>query len=232
MNFARLSTPDVLDALDRGRDRGPIDRALVLLALAEGERDRARLLEVDVSARDRALFALRERVFGAELQMTATCPNCQERLESVLDIEALASAPRTEPAWTFEEGGVEVPLRLPNSGDLLAAGACTSEAEARALLLLRCVSAPVSEAVAARALDELGRRDACDVVLSLACATCGHGFQSAFDIASFLWTELEAWAELVLDEVHVLARAYGWREDEILALSPKRRRAYLERVLA
>ena len=232
MKVARLSTPDVLDALDRGRDRGPIDRALLLLALAEGERDRGALLEVDVGARDRALFALRDRVFGGELLLTATCPKCQERLESSLDIEDLASAPPANSSWVFEDGGVEVCVRLPNSADLLAAGGCSSEAEARTLLLSRCVSTPVSEQGAARALDELARRDACDVVLSLACAACGHDFQSAFDIASFLWTELEAWAELVLDEVHVLARAYGWREEEILALSPKRRHAYIERVLA
>ena len=31
-------------------------------------------------------------------------------------------------------------------------------------------------------------------------------------------------------EVHVLARAYGWREADVLALSPRRRRLYLEMV--
>jgi hypothetical protein len=36
----------------------------------------------------------------------------------------------------------------------------------------------------------------------------------------------------LLDEVHVLARAYGWNEREILGLSAARRAAYLERALA
>jgi hypothetical protein len=39
-------------------------------------------------------------------------------------------------------------------------------------------------------------------------------------------------ARRFLDEVHVLARAYGWAEAEILRLSEARRSAYLQRVLA
>jgi hypothetical protein len=35
-----------------------------------------------------------------------------------------------------------------------------------------------------------------------------------------------------LRDVHELASAYGWRESEILALSPQRRQAYLELVRA
>ena len=45
---------------------------------------------------------------------------------------------------------------------------------------------------------------------------------------SFLWTEIEAWAWRMLSDVHTLARAYGWGERDILALSPTRRQFYLE----
>jgi hypothetical protein len=34
----------------------------------------------------------------------------------------------------------------------------------------------------------------------------------------------------VLDEVHELASAYGWSEEEILGLSSRRRRQYVERL--
>jgi hypothetical protein len=37
-------------------------------------------------------------------------------------------------------------------------------------------------------------------------------------------------ARSLLAEVHSLARAYGWTESEILALSPQRRSTYLEMV--
>jgi len=67
-----------------------------------------------------------------------------------------------------------------------------------------------------------------DVELALTCPACGHAWPAAFDIASFFWTEVDAWARVLLHEIHALASAYGWREVDILALTPWRRRAYLE----
>jgi hypothetical protein len=69
-----------------------------------------------------------------------------------------------------------------------------------------------------------------DVQLALTCPQCGHEWQAPFDIASFLWTEINAWAHRTLQDVHELARAYGWREADILALSPWRRQVYLEMI--
>ena len=68
--------------------------------------------------------------------------------------------------------------------------------------------------------------------LALSCPSCQLDWQSVFDIASYLWSEIETWALRILSEVHILASAYGWRETEILALSPLRRQLYLERVAA
>ncbi len=56
----------------------------------------------------------------------------------------------------------------------------------------------------------------------------GFVFSVAFDIVSFLWNELNAWAIRTLREVHILASAYGWSETDILAMSPWRRQFYLE----
>ena len=39
---------------------------------------------------------------------------------------------------------------------------------------------------------------------------------------------MHAWARRTLRDVHVLARAYGWREADVLALSPTRRQIYVE----
>jgi hypothetical protein len=71
-----------------------------------------------------------------------------------------------------------------------------------------------------------------DVQLAVSCAGCGHGWTALFDIVSFFWSELEAWALGILREVHTLASAYGWREADILALSPARRLSYLQLVSA
>ncbi|MFD0428254.1 hypothetical protein ACFQ60_09340 [Streptomyces zhihengii] len=67
-----------------------------------------------------------------------------------------------------------------------------------------------------------------DVTLSIACPECGEATPAELDITSYLWTELDTWARDLLLDVHLLASAYGWSEPEILALSPTRRRYYLE----
>ncbi|MES1153596.1 MAG: hypothetical protein ABUL45_01560, partial [Rhodanobacter sp.] len=67
-----------------------------------------------------------------------------------------------------------------------------------------------------------------DLQLAFRCPDCGHEWQPLFDIARFLWQELHAWALHMLREVDTLAQAYHWAEADILALSPRRRQAYLE----
>jgi hypothetical protein len=69
-----------------------------------------------------------------------------------------------------------------------------------------------------------------NVQLPLTCPDCGHRWDAPLDIASYLWAEIDAWATRVLRDVHALASAYGWREADILLLSPSRRQAYLEMI--
>ncbi|MBK8798624.1 MAG: hypothetical protein IPM07_20870 [Anaerolineales bacterium] len=68
------------------------------------------------------------------------------------------------------------------------------------------------------------------VELGGACPHCDQAWAAFLDVAAFLWREVQGWAQRTLQEVHLLARAYGWREDEILALSPSRRRTYLQMI--
>ena len=51
------------------------------------------------------------------------------------------------------------------------------------------------------------------------------------DIGEFFWRELTVQAKRLLREVHLLARGYGWREADVLALHPRRRQAYLDLLL-
>jgi hypothetical protein len=67
-----------------------------------------------------------------------------------------------------------------------------------------------------------------DVQIALNCTQCSHRWDAPLDIASFVWSEIHAWVVRLLNEVHALALAYGWRESDILAMSPWRRQAYLE----
>jgi hypothetical protein len=69
-----------------------------------------------------------------------------------------------------------------------------------------------------------------DIQIAISCPACAQGWRAAFDILTFLWSEIEAWAWRMLSDVHTLASAYGWCERDILALSPTRRQFYLEMV--
>ncbi len=66
--------------------------------------------------------------------------------------------------------------------------------------------------------------------LALECPSCAHAWEESFDIAGFLWEEIEARARRIVFDVHALASAYGWTEAQILALSAvsRRRALYLE----
>ncbi|HYN19683.1 MAG TPA: phage baseplate protein, partial [Thermoanaerobaculia bacterium] len=67
-----------------------------------------------------------------------------------------------------------------------------------------------------------------ELLLDVGCPACSTQWKELLDVAAFFWAELESRSRRVLSEVHLLARAYNWRESEILALSPRRRRHYLE----
>ncbi|WP_394437033.1 hypothetical protein [Streptomyces sp. SGAir0957] len=145
-----------------------------------------------------------------------------------------------------DEDGWSVTFRLPTAGDLAAVEAAEPDdpARARSLLITRCAVAaerdgsPVAvgelpallpERVRHRVAEAAAQADpGADVLLNVACPDCGHHTRAELDIASYLWTELDAWARDTLLDVHLLATAYGWSEPEILALSPLRRRYYLE----
>ena len=86
--------------------------------------------------------------------------------------------------------------------------------------------------IAAQIAEQIERADpGADISLNLICPTCDHRWQITFDIVTFFWTEINNLAKRLLREVHTLARAYGWREADILAMSAARRQAYLEMVL-
>jgi hypothetical protein len=226
-------------------DRLPADRALALLgAVAEGEEHDA-LGALTIGARDARLLELRARTFGRLLQAQTHCPACTEQLEFSLPVAELLAPRSGEPGgaagWhTLEAGAWRMRFRLPLALDLAQLGAEAAAGDLRRALLERCVDevahaaapatigelpADVISALASR-MEEL---DPCaDIVLALQCARCGNAWRAPFDIVAYLWAEFGAHARRLLREVDALARAYGWREADILAMSSRRRRAYLE----
>lgn len=138
--------------------------------------------------------------------------------------------------------GYDLRFRLPNSLDLAQIARCEDVYAARNILVQRCVlqvSQDIVE-VAVTALPEtvmdllgesMGQYDPqADVQLNLSCPACGQSWRVMFDVVSFFWSEICAQARHLMREVHTLAKAYGWREADILSMSTARRQFYLEMV--
>ncbi len=239
-----LSAPELLHAWEGGHDQPLTSRALLLLAYACPDESWDDLAALPVGRRDARLLTLREWRLGPRLSCLARCPTCGESLELnfTVDDVRVEAAPAAESDLNLQVEGYELSFRLPDSTDLAALHDADDGAAARRSLLDRAVLSarrngrkhPVSRLPAA-ALDAVVRRMAevdpqADVHTVLTCPACTHSWQATFDIVSFFWAEIENWAHRMLRDVHRLASAYGWREADVLALSPRRRQLYLEMV--
>jgi hypothetical protein len=240
-----LSSSELLGVWECERGAGQIERALSLLEAASPDLARDALAELPVGRRDARLLRLRELTFGPQLVCHAACPACSESLElnfSVDDIKAMTEAEMLE-TFTSRLRDYDVHFRLPNSLDLLAVAHCAELDAAHQLLFERCITfAQHGDAeigpdnlppeVSEQVVKQMSQADPqANVELALRCPACQHEWQALFDIVSFFWSEIDAWARRLLQEVHIIAMAYGWREADTLALSPQRRRLYLEMIL-
>jgi len=237
-----LTDAELLNVWERGLGQPAVYQALNLLAASAPQTPPRDWAAVSIGRRDAAILALRERTFGSRIVSLATCPKCSERAEVTFEVaQVLAEAPSESLAtFSLADFGYCVEFRLPNSLDVAALENAASVEAARTTLLARCMLSAErdGEEVAASQLpmelvsevaDRMSVADPqADVRLDCICPACGHAWHAAFDIVSFFWTEINAWAARMLREIHRLASAYGWREADVLALSPTRRRLYLE----
>jgi hypothetical protein len=233
-----LSVHELLDVWEHGLAAGPSERALAILSAACPESPPAELARMSVGRRDGHLMTVREWAFGADLAVLADCPRCRQPLETALRISDLRVAGDAATEGSMTVGRYAVRCRPPNTSDLLA---CMGEdaSAIRRRLFASCVVEAVrdSEPVAPEHLPDDVVRAIVEYVAALdpqadarihfSCPDCHHGWSEVFDIVSFFWTEIDAWARRLLRDVNVLARAFGWHEHEILALSPMRRQLYL-----
>ncbi len=231
-----LDATRIVATWELGRPRHPLDRALLLFALAEPEADPDALADRPLSARNAALLRLRQTQHGNLLDAWRDCPHCGARLEFRLDLATLLADYTPAPARVDLDG---LAVRPPTSRDLALITRQPDPEQAALALLKRCLlTAPEGPPpdLAARLPQLEATLEAADplsaLVLDFHCEVCGQRWADALDIPALLWEEIEAGARRLLDQVHLLAGAYGWREGDILALSDARRAAYIERVLA
>ncbi len=242
-----LTAAELLALWERGGAMSAPRRALAILGSAFPDTPAETLGRLPIGRRDDLLLQLRALAFGPHLDATTQCPHCRAQLELAFTTDQLRSSanPASVEPLSLDVAEHTLRLRLPDTFDLLELDLMTDVATAESTLLRRCVLSarcgervlapeelqelpqPVLTAAAAR----LGEADPqADLRFALACPDCNHRWDEPFDIVSFFWREIEAWAVRLLGDVHTIASAYGWSEAEIVNLSPARRRIYLELV--
>nr|WP_298143367.1 hypothetical protein [uncultured Pseudomonas sp.] len=233
--MASLTAAQLLELWDHGSRRHPLDRSLLLLTLAAPERSADTLVELPLGACNAALMRLRCATFGNRLPVWMDCPHCGERLEFELDPQQLP--PMYPPPAHIEVDGYR--FRCPANRDLFEVAGSADVDHAARRLLLGCADAGTALPDDEQALQELlatvetaleAADPWADLSLDFDCPACERSASASFDVSHYLWEEIDGQARQLLDEVHLLAQAYGWSEPEILALSASRRSAYLARV--
>jgi hypothetical protein len=234
----------LLAAWETGRHQNAASRGITLLGVVFPASTREALGEFTVGERDRWLLQLRRAVFGMEAAALTSCPRCGESLELDVPVGDIPAAGEGDRPRTGEiaRDGYRVHFHVPRCKDLVYASRAADVASAAQLLLERCVEGAEGSgeaidyrAIPAALVEELeGRIEEMDaqgeIRIALECPACSTRWAAVFDIVSFLWTELDAWAVRLLRQVHALASAYGWVERDILGMSDSRREFYLDLV--
>ena len=235
------TSSELMDVWDEGSALHSLRRSDPLLCAATGL-DLTALAELNIGQRDRVLVQVRERLFGDTLTALADCPSCGLVFEIELTSATLLGASRGPEVVEVDAGGYHLSCRVPRTNDLVDAAATGTASAARAVLVSRAIltaerdGQPVEvvelpdDIVASAAAALADAEPLAHVELPIHCDACDATWSRSVDIDGYLWQELDAWAALLLGEIHALATAYGWSESEVLALSPRRRRRYLELV--
>ncbi|HLJ33075.1 MAG TPA: hypothetical protein VKU38_05460 [Ktedonobacteraceae bacterium] len=241
-----LSSQSIVQLWENGQRQRPVERMLTLLVAALPDVPHRDIFALSIGQCDAYLLLLHEQMFGSRFVGFMECSHCQERLEFSFTVTEMwagaASVDEVGKVYSYQMEDYKIQLRLPTLADMLAISKHQDAASARLLLLQRCIVQAIrkGDAVPIEKLPGeitvtlgekvLERDPQAEIQIDMICPQCQYHRPAFFDVSRFLWAEIQAQAKRLLREVHILARAYGWRETEILALSNVRRQYYLEMV--
>lgn len=201
-------------------------------------RDEALLDAAPTSLSERNRLALQRyaAMFGSRVELLGNCPHCGESVEFDIDVDQCARQLPEDADGRGQwhecvEEGATVRFRLPTTVDLHVLGDIADADVFAEALLARCTEPGLPISLAAR--EAICRRiealaPAASVSFALSCPACSGQWNAPLDAMELLWRGLRGHAEQLLADIGLLARAWGWSERDILAMSPVRRAAYLQ----
>ena len=237
-----------------GRALSPARRTTALLArcvnrLGPDSSSPEAIRALTAGDREALLLHLRRLTFGNRMLSVLTCPACGERMDLELAVDDLLLPPYPEARACYERAveacgaAYTVRFHLPTGADQETAADLVKGDPGAAveMLLHRSVERVVDGNGAVLPKEEwppaLGRElpdllaeldPQAELVLNLSCPSCGRAFSSLFDTAAFFFQELDSGLDRLYREVHVIAWHYHWSEAEIMGMTPRKRRRYLE----
>jgi hypothetical protein len=238
-----LTATDAIRIWESSQGQPPVEKIISVLAAASPNERRDELARLTLGQSNRRLLELRKLIFGSHLNASSTCSNCGARFEFDLSTDLFqrtTEAQALESEFDLNSDQYSVRFRLLNLEDLNFAGEAGSVDAARQRLLERSIlkADHARQVVSAEQLPEqvisalAARMAECDpeaeLLMDVACPSCGFEFELPFDISAFFCVEMDAEAQRLLREVHALARGYGWHEADILEMTAPRRQFYLD----
>jgi hypothetical protein len=237
---------EILTLWEQGMDLPLLRKILLLLELAYPEMEPEEIAKLSIGVRDARLFHLREWMFGSSFSNTIGCPKCTKQMEWEMRMEDLNMLSQysgeTMGEYNMESGNYSIRFRLPNSLDIsevLPANASQSGSET---LLQKCILEIKQKSgrqqvrkLPVKLMNDLSAMmeeldPVADIRMNITCPNCAFLWEARFDIMSYLWEEIENWAQRILRDVVLLAKNFGWSEKEILNLDAARRQRYVEMI--
>lgn len=199
-------------------------------------------IDLAVADHDRLAAALYCHNYGTTVESTVRCRKCGRDFDLKFDLETVSrqasprlpedvSGPDDRAMFSWRE---KVRFRLPTLRDQIATRDLPLQA-ARLEMLRQCSTAEIDDEETINDLEHA--MEAVGPLISKAisadCPHCHHHEESIpFSIQQFLLDALTFERRFLTQEVHCLARTYGWSRREILDMPASERRHYASMILA
>ena len=241
-----LSAEQLLLVWEQVNSYSLLQKTLLLLEMVNPDSEPADAALLSIGQRDTRLLQLRNSFFGSSLHNSIDCPDCNSKMEWDMNLQDLIvqAADNQENSAEHEliVDDLQVLFRLPNSRDILWILSDKGDDLKSYSLLEQCILEIKAlngnkqlKAVPENIINALGEKipeldPAADIRMNITCPSCGYKWEAIFDIMSYLWSEIDNWAQKTLQEVYILASAFGWSEKDILNMDAGRRQVYIEMI--
>ena len=239
-----ISERDLLSVWEFGVNNSLIETCLLLLSYAYPDFENDEVAAFSIGERDIRLLHIREALFGSLFQNTSDCSSCGQKMEWETTVDMFKLQPiNVTPHQVLIQMALknnDISIRLPNSLDIMEVESGTYSELSENQLLEKCIvnsSRPIgdidkiSQDFKEEIFHKMEEKDPqANIQMNLACPECENEWTATFDIMQYLWVEINEWAIQLMNDIYLLARDFGWSENDILNMNRFRRKIYINMI--